>query len=58
MSVKRKKYRLYADHSYIKTIDSGWPMLRILTQLRKSYPDAGSLEVRLHDDSHAVGILG
>ena len=39
MSVKRKKYELSAG-----------PMLRILTQLRKSYPDAMSLEVKLCEE--------
>lgn len=45
--MKRKKYELSVDDKRVATIESAWPMLRILTQLRKSYPDAGSLEVKL-----------
>jgi len=50
MSVKRKKYRLYVDDEYIKTLKSAWPMDRIMTQLSKCYPDATRLEVKLCEE--------
>jgi len=50
MSVKRKKYELFVDDEFIKNLNSGWPMDRIMTQLRKSYPDAMRLEVKLCEE--------
>jgi len=50
MSVKRKKYELFVDNEFIKNLNSGWPMDRIMAQLCKSYPDAMRLEVKLCEE--------
>ena len=49
MSVKRKVYDLFVDDEHVDHISSGWPMGRILTQLRKENPNAMRLEVRLDE---------
>ena len=49
MSVKRI-FKLYVNEELIGTKSCAWPMLRILAQLHKRYPDAKSLGVRLCEE--------
>lgn len=47
-------YHRYVDDKHVDTIKSGWPMIRILRQLEKKYPDAKEWAVYLHDENKSL----
>lgn len=47
-------YHLYVDDKHVDTILSGWPMIRIMRQLEKKYPNANEWAVYLHEDHKSL----
>lgn len=50
-------YHIYVDDRFIETIYSGWPVSRIMSQMRRKYPDFKSIEVRKHEPDESTYLL-
>lgn len=42
----KQHYDIYVDERYIETLYTGWPISRLMNQLRRKYPDAVAIEIR------------
>lgn len=56
--MKQRRLYQYVNRTYVGSILTAWPMLRVVRELRKLYKWHGytSWEVRTEDDSQIVSI--
>lgn len=50
----KQHYDIYVDDRYIETLYSGWPMMRIMRQLQRKYPDAINIEIRKRSGDNSL----